>query len=147
MDILHIELLLYYWRCPVSVLELDARYDWQVMALNTHHSLFPISNLCVLICITWKLLVEYELLAYWRGMGGADTHQLFSDTILCVYTASPYIQMYITIWCATTCKHDNKTHYLMTAYYTPNNSFTGKNVSFYKRKVGQLHYMLQCLFN
>ena len=49
MDILHIEQLLYYQRYLFSVLKLDERYNWQVsMAPNMHHSLFKISNLCVL---------------------------------------------------------------------------------------------------
>ena len=34
-----------------------------------------------------------------------DTHQLLSDTTLCVYTAT---RTYIDIWCRTT--HGNKTH-------------------------------------
>ena len=33
----------------------------------------------------------------------------------------------------------------MTAYDTPNDSFTANDAMFYKKKVGQLHYTLQCL--
>ena len=65
MNILQIEWLLYYWRWLFSVLELDARYDWQVMAPNTHRSVFPISHLCILTCIAWKLHVIYGHSAYW----------------------------------------------------------------------------------
>ena len=46
MNVLHIEQLLYYCRCLFSVLELDARYKWQVMTPNTHHSLCKIIHLC-----------------------------------------------------------------------------------------------------
>ena len=39
-SVLQIKRLPYYWRCLFSGLELDARYEWQVMPPNTHHSLF-----------------------------------------------------------------------------------------------------------
>ena len=51
--------------------------------------------------------LELHERSYWRAMA-PDTHQSFSDTTLCAYTASPHIHMYIAIWCATT--HDNRTH-------------------------------------
>ena len=40
----HMEQLHYYWRCVLSVLELDARYDWQVMAPNMHSSVFLLNH-------------------------------------------------------------------------------------------------------
>ena len=64
MDILHIDWLLNYRICLFSVLELDVRYSWWVMAPNAHCSLFPISHLCVFTCITWKLQVICECSAY-----------------------------------------------------------------------------------
>ena len=60
MDVLHIEWLLYYWKCLFSVLELDARYNWQVMAPNMHHNPFAISHLYVITHITWKLQVTHD---------------------------------------------------------------------------------------
>ena len=64
MDVPHIKWLLYYRRYLFSVLDLDVRYNWQVLAPKMHHSLFPISHLCILTCITWKLPVIYECCAY-----------------------------------------------------------------------------------
>ena len=55
IDVVHIEWLVYCWRCLFSALELDARYEWRLMAPNTHCSLFLISHLYVLRHITWKL--------------------------------------------------------------------------------------------
>ena len=43
-----IERVLYYQSCLFSMLELNVRYRWPVMAPNTHHSLFLISDLCAL---------------------------------------------------------------------------------------------------
>ena len=43
----------------------DARYNWQVIAPNTHCSVLPMSHLCLLTFITWKLLVIYGCSAYW----------------------------------------------------------------------------------
>ena len=40
------KMMLYYQRCPISVLEQDARYDWQAMVPNMHCCVFPISHLC-----------------------------------------------------------------------------------------------------
>ena len=57
MDVQHVEWVLYDWRSLFSVLELDVRYRWQVMAPNMHRSGFSISNLCMVTCITWKLQV------------------------------------------------------------------------------------------
>ena len=107
------EWLLYYRRCLFSVLELDERYDWWVMEPNMHHSLFPISHLCVLTYITWKLQVVYGCSAYqttallletffvwlrvdWRATA-PDMHRSFSDTTFCVYTANTYTHRYL-VW-------------------------------------------------
>ena len=64
VDLVHIEWLLYDQRGIFSVLELDARYHWQVMAANTHCSLLLISNLCILTRIIWKLQVIHGCSAY-----------------------------------------------------------------------------------
>ena len=151
MDIIHIEWMHYHQRCVFSVLELDVRYDWWVMGPNTYESFFPISYLCVLICITKPIQVVYGHSAYhtttlnprhflcclelhersnWRATA-PDMHRSISDTTLCAYTASLYIQRYfILLWSYV---HTYK--YLMTAYYTLNDRFTTNNPSFYKNKV------------
>ena len=49
----------------ISVLELYARYDWWIMATNTHCSLFPISHWCLFTCISQKLQIIYGTSAYW----------------------------------------------------------------------------------
>ena len=78
VDVLHSAWLLCYQRCIFSMLELDVRYDWQVMVPSTHRSLFLIINLCVLTYITWKLQVIYGHSAYWMTT-------LLSDTfVLCI---------------------------------------------------------------
>ena len=61
-----------------------------------------------------------------------------------VCTASHYIHRYLvgSQQCVTT-----KLMHLMTAYYTPNGSFTANDVLAYKNKVVLLDYTLQCLFN
>ena len=43
-------------KMSISVLELDARYNWRA---SMHCSPFLTSDLCVLTCITWKLQVIY----------------------------------------------------------------------------------------
>ena len=48
----------------ICVRELVMRYDWQVMAPNTHHSLFLIMHLCVFTHITVQHI--QRLLYYWR---------------------------------------------------------------------------------
>ena len=64
MGVLHIEWLFYYRRCLFTVLELDVKCEWRVIAPNMHHSLFPISHFCILTHITWKLEVIYGRYAY-----------------------------------------------------------------------------------
>ena len=65
---------------------------------------------------------------------GSDTHRLFSDTtMLCVYCKHVSVH---TLLFGMQLHFTTKLIYLMTAYYTPNNSFTVKNASFYKNKVG-----------
>ena len=97
-----------------SMLELDVRYDWWVTAPNTHHSLFPLSHLCMLthIHVTSKLQVIYRWSAYWRLLyywrhslcclqmhersdwraTAPDMHQLFSDKTMCMYMCQPSSQ-------------------------------------------------------
>ena len=151
MDIPHIKRLLYYWTWLFSLLELDPRYDWWVIAPNTHHSLFLVglkSNLK----ITWKVLVVCGRSAY-------QTTALLSETFLVLYRVAWEIRLesydprhisivlwynivvhilqacaYIAIWCTT--MHDNKTHVPYDCILHKNNSFTANNASFYKNKVG-----------
>ena len=63
----------------------------------------------------------------------------------CLRILEARMYMYIANCYAT--MSDNKLMYLMTAYYTPNDSFTANDALFYKNKLGQLHYTLWCLFN
>ena len=99
--------MLCYRRCLFSVLELDARYKWQVMPPNLHCSVFLISHLCK---CTWNFrsYVDVQLIEwlryyqrnYLRGLESherfdwrataPDTHWLFSNTTLCVYLVRNY---------------------------------------------------------
>ena len=88
------------------------RYGWQVMATNTHCSLFPTRHLYILTHIlennghACKDILHIERLLYYQRHSSCglelyersnwkatatDMHQLFTDATLCVYTASPYI--------------------------------------------------------
>ena len=150
MDILHIEWLLYYQRCLLSVLQLDARYNWWVTAPNMPHSLFPISHLCILTCITSKLQVIHvyghlhvayqttallsEIFLVWFKVAwersnwkdiALDTHQLFSDTH-CVYILQAHT-------CVHTLLFGAQLH--MTACCITN-KFTANKALFYMNKVG-----------
>ena len=118
VDVLHVEWLLYYWRCLFSVLELDVRYEWWFMPPNTYCQSF--SNrlfVCIQLYlrhITWRLQVtcghsahrttailldtflcglELHERSDW-GATAPDTHCSFSGTTLCAYTASMYIHHY-----------------------------------------------------
>ena len=148
------------------VIELDERYDWWVTPPNMHHSLFPISHVCVyseLRRITWKLLAIYGRSAYrtnavlsetffvWfkvtqgirlESCGPRHTFVVLWYSIMCVYCKSVYTSLFGTQLRLTT-----NLIYLMTAYYIPNDSFTANDISFYKNKVGKLHYTLQRLIN
>ena len=153
MDVLHVKWLLYYRRCLFSVLWLYVWYNWQVMAPNTHHSLFMISHLYVLICVTWKLQIIYRHSAYqttavlsetffvwiraeWESRlescGPRHASVVLWYNIVCIYCKPVYtctsligVQLHMT----------TKLTYLMTAYYTLNNGFTANDASFYKNKV------------
>ena len=114
---MHIKQLLYYRKCLFFVLELDVRYERQVMDSNTPHSVFMIIHLCILTCKPEKyrshtyMNVEHmkQLLYYQRhslcGLQlhersdwwtkAPDRHWSFYDTTLCAYTASPYIHHYL----------------------------------------------------
>ena len=137
------------------------------MVPNTHHSFFPISHLCVLTCITWKLQVIYGHSAYRMTALLLETFLVWfrvaweirlesymyrprhASGILWYNIACIYCQPVHTLLfgaqlhvCMTT-----KLTGLMTAYFTPNNSFAANNVLFYTNKIGYLHYTLQCLSN
>ena len=148
MGVLHSAWLLCYRRCLFSVLELDVRYDWWVMAPSTHYSLFSISNLCVLTRITWKLQVIYGHSTYWMttllsetfhvcvrvaweiGLESYSTRHasvVLWYNIVCVYCKPVHSSLFVAQLRMTT-----KPMYLMTAYYIPNDGFTANNVSFYK---------------
>ena len=153
MDILHIKWLLYYWRCLFSVLEVDVRYKWWVVAPNMHSSFLSKGhNLCILTGITWKLQVIYEHSAYW-------TTAILSETFFVWFSVSWEIRLesysnrhtLFVLWYNTVCLYCKPVHtllfgvqlcvatnltYLMTAYYTPNNTFNGNDASFYKNKAG-----------
>ena len=105
MDILHIKRLHYYQRCLFSGAELHVRYDRRVMAPNTHCSLFPIRNLCVRPCITWKLYRSYmdvlhieRLVYYWRhSLYGLELHERSNWRATAPYTHCSHSM----IWYAT----------------------------------------------
>ena len=59
----------------------------------------------------------------WRATA-PDTHQPFSDTTLCAYTASPVHSLLFSEQLRT----KTKPTYLMTAYYTPNDGFPANKV-------------------
>ena len=148
VDVLHIEWLLYYWRCLFCVLELDASYKWQVTHPDTHHSLFPISYFCiysVLRHITWKLQVICGHSAYlttpilletffvWfrvaleiqlESYGPRRVSVVLWYDILCAYIA------YYTSLFGIRLRLTTKLTYLMTAYYAPNGGFTTNDASF-----------------
>ena len=134
------------------LLELDARYEWRVMAPNIHHSFFPISHLRVLTHITWKLQVLYGCSAYqitallrktflvWfrvareiqlESYGPRHTSVVLWCKIVCVYCQPLYTALFGAQLCMTT-----KLMYLMTACCTPNDDFTVNDALFYKSKVG-----------
>ena len=150
MEILHSAGLLCYWRCLFSVLDLDGRYDWRVMAPSMHCSLFPTSNLCVLTNITWKLqvihvyghsayrtttLLSKTFLVYARvawgiqleSYGTRHTSVVLWYNIFCVYCKPVHSSLFVVQLRMTT-----KSTYLITAYYTPNDCFTANDASFYE---------------
>ena len=164
MDIVHIEWLPHYRWCLFSVLELDAIYNWQVTAPNTHCSVPPTSHLCVLTGITWKLKDIYRCCAYWTTA--------LLQKILFVWFRVPWeiwlesyspryisvIPWYNTVWVYTLSPIHTWLHvfgaqlpmitkimYLITTYYTPYGGFIANNISLYMSKVRQLYYTLQSL--
>ena len=111
VDVLHTERLIYYRRCLLSVLELDARYEWRVTPPNTHRSRFP-----VVLKNMWNFTLSYvdfhpiicgrstyptttvllEKFFVWFRVAwetdwtatAPDTYRSFSGTTLCAYIAS-----------------------------------------------------------
>ena len=81
MDILHIEWLLYYRRCLLSVLELDAKYDWWVMASKriAVRSYKPFVHIYLQAKLEHieRLLYCRTLLVWFRVKGGLDLPMLF----------------------------------------------------------------------
>ena len=137
------------------MLELDVRYQRQVMPPNTHHSLFSRSHSCVyslLRHITWKLQVVCGCSAYWmtaillvtffvwfrvaleiwlESYGPRHASVILLCNIVCIYCKPTSTSLFGTQLRLTT-----KLMYFMTAYYTQNNSFIANNAPFYKSKVG-----------
>ena len=136
-----------------SVLELDVRHDWWVMAPNTHCSFFPMSHLCVLTCKTWKLQLIYGWSAYqmtallsktflvWFTVARDSSGELLPQTRIicsliqnCVYIASRYIHRYLvrnyawqqnsrTLW-------QHTTHQMITLLPTMHHFITAKLASY-----------------
>ena len=142
MDVLHIGGFLYYRRYLFSMIVLDARYNWWVVASNTCCSLFLISHLFVLTRITWKLQIIYgrsasrmtnplsETFFVWfkvtqdiqlESYGTRHTLVVLWCNIVCILQTCAYIAK----CCATT--HDNRT----TAKYT----YTGLLLSHSKERL------------
>ena len=134
---------------PISVLELDARYELWVMIPNMHHSLCPINHLCIVTCIMWKLEVICGRSAYrttailsetffvrfrfaWEiwleSYGLTHASDILWYHIVCIY-CKPICTVYIAIWCASIQCMTTELTYLITAYYTPNNDFTANDAS------------------
>ena len=157
MDIVHIKRLLYYRRYSFSLLELDARYKWWVMAPNTPCSLFPISHLCVhyaqmaythifkttgriwMFCI-WTTAILSESFLVWFRVAWNIRLESYDPkhasvalwyNIVCVYCKPVHTSLFGVQLNMTT-----KLMYLLTAYYTPNNSFTANDASFNKNQFG-----------
>ena len=68
------------------MLEQDVRCNWQVMPLNMHRSVFPISYLCLITCIIWKLQVVYVCSTYQKTA-------LLSETFLVWFRVSWEIRL------------------------------------------------------
>ena len=145
MNVLHIEWLLYYRRCPFSALELDARYKWWVMAPNTHHSLFPINHLCVLTCITTTTLLLDTFLVWFRfaweiwlkSYDPRHASVVLWYNILCIY-CKPLNAVLFGVQLRMT----TKVTYLMTAYYKPNDDLLTTMYSFTRAKLAS--YTIRC---
>ena len=148
-----------------QMLELNVRYEWQVLPPNTHRSPFSTSHSCVysvLRHITWKLqficgrsayrttaILSESFFMWFRvaleiqleSYSSRHASVVLWNNIVCIYCKPTYTSLFGTQLGLT------KLTYLMTAYYTPSNSFTANNASFHKNKVGWLHCTLQRLFN
>ena len=116
MDVVHIEWLFYYQKMFIFCVRAGCK-TWlgSYVSPNAHPSFFPISNLCILTRMTWKLQVIYGCSAYrmtallsmtflvWFRVARDSTGELrapdmdwsFSDTKLCAYDASPCIHCYL----------------------------------------------------
>ena len=87
-------------------------YDWRVITLNMHRSLFALNHLCVLTHITWKYnedVLHIEWLLYYQS-DFLRSLKLHERPEFEGYDPrhSSVVLFYIAIWCATTL--DNKTH-------------------------------------
>ena len=132
--VLHIERLLYHMRCLFSMLEVDARYDWQVMAPNTHHNAFLISHYAYLhsklekyrsymdvLHIEWLFFSWRNSLLVWFGVAWEFRLESYSPThalvvlwykIVCIMQA----HIHITIWCTAIHKNKIQIPYLCTPH-------------------------------
>ena len=103
MNVVLREWPLYYWRCLLSLLELDARYNCLIMAPNTHHNFFPISCLFMLTFIIRQLQIK-------DGHSAYRMTALLSDTFL-VWFRVVEIQLdsygprhtSVILWCKLVC--------------------------------------------
>ena len=145
MDILHTEWLLCYQRCLISALKLDARYEWWVIASNSHRSLFSISYLCLLRHITWKLLVICRRSVYRTTAILSEPLFLWFRVALEIWLENynprhPLVVLRFHIVCVyCKCLHTSlfgvqvhmtaKLTYLTTGYYTPSDGHTANDAS------------------
>ena len=88
-------------RCLCSVLELDMRYDWQVMAPNTHHNLKTTGHVWM-FCMSNNYYQEHSLCGCWvaweillESYGPIHTLVALIQHCMCAYTSSPYKHHYL----------------------------------------------------
>ena len=118
--------------------ELDVRYNW--------HSLFVISNLCILTCMTGKLQVIYAPSAFQTSAVLSKIILVYHRVVWAILLASYCpINALVLLWYNVVCVYckpvrtsllgaqlcmTRKLTYLKTVYYTPNDGFTATTYCF-----------------
>ena len=141
-DILHIKWLLYYRSCLFSRLEACVLCNKRVMALNIHHSVYLITQLCVLthiieiyrsymnvLHIKWLLCYQGDSLcdldlhegSYWRATT-ANMHRFcMMQHCVCILQV-----MFIHCYVFGVQRHWQQSSSSLWLLYSPNNSFSVK---------------------
>ena len=116
MDIVNFEQLLYYRIWHYSELELDVKYNWWVMAPNTNHSVFSISQMYILKHIGLKLHCIYGHSAYWMNALLLET---FCEWVRVAWEI--WLESYCPrnasgiLWCSIMCVYCKPIHTLLFA--------------------------------